>query len=333
MIQWWHNIEFADPNALWALLLLPLLAVLKMARWKKQYGQVVYSHASLGSRFSWSNLKPHLFWLGWLALGCWIIAFARPRTQDVSAQRKGMEGIDIVLSVDISASMLSRDLQPNRMEALKEVAAAFISNRPNDRIGLVAYAGEAFTATPLTTDHEILKHALKDLNYDLLKPGTAIGMGLATAVNRIKDSEAKSKVIILMTDGENNQGTINPKAAAEMAAATGVRVYTIGIGTNGWAPTPVAINGNHITYQNMPVSIDEELLKEIASKTNGAYFRAHTEEELSAIYSRIDQLEKTEIEEVKFIQYDEHFYPWALAGLLLLVAEFILKNTLFKSIV
>lgn len=333
MLTWLTNLEFADPLWLWALLILPVTAVIKIVRWNKQSGVMTYSNVSGAGGFSWAQLRPHLFWLGWAAMGCWIIAFARPHTRDVNAERKGMDGIDIVLATDISASMLAKDLKPSRLDALKKVADEFIDNRESDRIGLVAYAGEAFTATPLTTDYEVVKSALNDLNYDLLKGGTAIGTGLATAVNRLKDSEAKSKVIILMTDGENNAGNISPTAATQMARETGIRVYTIGLGTKGFAPTPVNIVGNRIIYRNVQVNIDEDLLKDIANKTNGEYFRAKDEDELQAIYEQIDLLEKSKIEEIKFVNYNEHFYPWALAGLLLLAAEHLLKNTLFRSVI
>lgn len=327
------GIEFADPNALWALVLLPIIAIIRIVRWNKSTGEMKYVSSPGKSSWSLANLRPHLFWLGWLALGCWIIAFARPRSQDVNAQLKGMDGIDIMLAVDISASMLSKDLRPSRIEALKVVAENFIENRPNDRIGLVAYAGSAFTATPLTTDHEITIESLKELSYDLLDGGTAIGMGLATAVNRLHESEAKSRVIILMTDGENTGGEIDPLSAAAMAKTVGVRVYTIGIGSKGWAESPAYLDRGRIVYRRSKVSIDENLLKEIAADTDGKYFRATDEEELQNIYEEIDQLEKSKIEEVKYVQYHEHFYPFAIIGLVLLALEHLLKNSLFRSVV
>jgi Ca-activated chloride channel family protein len=266
-------------------------------------------------------------------MGFLIIALARPQTTDVTTRTRGIEGIDILLTVDLSSSMLSRDLQPNRLEALKAVAQQFVEGRPNDRIGLVAYAGEAFTRVPLTIDHRMVQMSLAEMANGDLEDGTAIGMGLATAVNRLKDSEAKSKVIILMTDGKNNTGLVDPLTAARMALTYGLRVYTVALGTNGTAPTPVAINpmtGDYV-YENRPVELDEELLQRIADETGGRYFRATNNADLEAIYAEIDTLEKTKLQELRFYSYEEHFRPWVLLGMALILLEWLLQRTVFKS--
>lgn len=328
----WNHIEFADPLWLWALLILPVIAFVKIWRWRSQSGEVRFSSVEKRS-FSWANLRPHLFWLGWLGLGCWMVAFARPRTADISALTRGGEGIDIMLAVDVSQSMLSMDLKPNRLEALKEVAAEFVDKRPTDRIGMVVYAEQAYTQTPLTTDHNILKQGLQEAESGIIGNSTAIGLGLLTAVNRIKESDAKSKVIILLTDGKNTSGTIEPTSAAQVAEDLGVRVYTIGLGTNGYAMSPMMTANGRTVYRRARVEIDEALLENIADQTGGRYFRAQNKAELTEIYDEIDRLEKSKIEELKFVQYKEHFYNWALAGLILLGSEVLLKNTVFRSVI
>ena len=250
------------------------------------------------------------------------MALARPQSVDVSTKTKTTRGIDIVMAIDVSASMLAKDLSPNRLEALKKVAAEFIKGRPNDRIGLVEYAGESYTKTPITSDKAIVLRSLKTIKYNtIIEGGTAIGMGLATSVNRLKDSKASSKVIILLTDGVNNSGFIDPKIASELAVEYGIKTYTIGLGTNGMALSPVAIlpNGN-FQYGRIQVEIDEELLKEIAEVTGGKYFRATNNKKLEEIYDEINKLEKTEIEEFKYYNYEEKYRPLVLlAGLLLIV--------------
>jgi Ca-activated chloride channel family protein len=238
------------------------------------------------------------------------------------------------MAVDVSASMLAKDLKPNRLEALKKVAAEFIQKRPNDRIGLVEYAGESYTKTPVTSDKAIVLRALKEIKYNtIIQGGTAIGMGLANAVNRIKDSKAKSKIIILLTDGVNNAGFIDPKTASELAVEYGVKTYTIGLGTNGMALSPIAIRNGKFQYGRIQVEIDEALLKEIAAATGGEYFRATNNKTLKEIYDEIDKLEKTEIEEYKFYNYQEKYRPLVLLAGLLLLFEIILRYTLFKSFV
>lgn len=281
------------------------------------------------------KLKPLLFVLRIVALSALIVAMARPRTVDVSNKTNSTNGIDIVIASDVSGSMLAKDLKPDRLEALKVVAADFVKARVNDRIGVVVYAAEAYTKTPVTSDKAVVLEAINSIQYDnVLQDGTGIGMGLATAVNRLKDSKAKSKVIILMTDGVNNAGFIEPIMASEIAAEYGIKVYTIGIGTNGNAMFPYAYapNGGFL-FKMMPVEIDQELMKEIAKKTGGKYFRAQDNRGLENIYDEINKLEKTKVEELKYVNYDEKFRPlvW-LAGLLLLI-EIILRNTIFRSFI
>ncbi len=327
--------NFVNPQVLWLLVLLPLLAAWFIWRKKPQTAVV---KVPVVYRFSTRNLvsilRPALIGLRLLALALLIVAMARPQSSDMSTKKRGTEGIDIVMAVDISPSMLARDLQPSRLEALKEVAQKFIDARPADRIGLVIYAGESFAQVPLTTDHNIVKNAITDLEYDMLEPGTAIGMGLATAVNRIKESESISKVIILLTDGENNSGIIDPKTAAQLAQQYGIRVYTIGVGTKGFAEMPVSIDRRgRLIYQRVQVNIDEDLLQEIADMTDAKYFRATDNESLEAVYGEIDKLEKTKIEELTYYQYEEHFYWLAFAALALLALEWLLRLTVYRSFI
>ncbi|MGB3149022.1 MAG: VWA domain-containing protein, partial [Maribacter sp.] len=259
---------------------------------------------------------------------------ARPQTEDISTRTKTTKGIDIVMAIDVSSSMLARDLKPNRLSALKKVAADFIKKRPNDRIGLVAYAGEGYTKTPITTDKAIVLNALREITYGQLEDGTAIGMGLATAVNRLKESKAKSKIIILLTDGVNNSGFIEPQTAANLAIEFDIKTYTIGLGTNGNALSPIGYNADgSFRYGLQQVEIDEDLLQDIAKVTGGKYFRATNNETLEEIYDEINKLEKTEIEEFKYYRYEEKFRPWVLIAGLLLLLEWILRNTVFRSFV
>lgn len=290
--------------------------------------------SSAQSRF-WAMVKTLLWVMRITAMILIIVALARPRHVDQSTRIKTSRGIDIVMAIDVSASMLARDLTPNRLEALKAVAARFIDNRPNDRLGLVEYAGESYTKTPLTSDKTIVLSALKSIEYNtIIEGGTAIGMGLATAVNRLKESRAKSKVIILLTDGVNNSGFIDPRTASELAVEFGIKVYTIGLGSNGLALSPVGMRPNgQFQYGKVPVEIDEALLQEIAQTTGGLYFRATDNSKLGEIYQEINKLEKTEIEEFKYQQYDEGFRPLILAALGLLLFEFIMRQTAFKSFI
>ncbi|GAB2761745.1 vWA domain-containing protein [Salinimicrobium soli] len=328
---------FEDPQFFWLLLLLPL--ALAWYVWKRKRMTAELRISSIKGFEAGSGLmgkfRPVLFILRLLVLTLVITALARPRTVDVSTRTSSTLGIDIVMAIDVSASMLARDLEPNRLEATKKVASEFIKNRPGDRIGLVVYAGESFTKTPITSDKSIVLNSLEDVEYNnVLENGTAIGMGLATSVNRLKDSKAESKVIILLTDGMNNAGFIDPKIASELAVEFGIKTYTIGVGSNGTALSPVAIlpNGN-FQYGRVPVEIDEDLLREIAKATGGKYFRATNNEKLEEIYEEIDQLEKTEIEEFKFYNYEEKFRPFLLLAGILLLFEILLRFTLFRSFV
>jgi Ca-activated chloride channel family protein len=331
-----QGIEFTHTELLWLLLLLPPLLLWYVVKHKKQTAVLEISNTSglvKGSLF-WTVLKHCLFGFRTLALVLIIVAMARPQSVDVSTKTKKTRGIDIVMAIDVSASMLAKDLKPNRLEALKDVAGKFIARRPNDRIGLVEYAGESYTRTPVTSDKNIIFSSLKDIKYNtIITGGTAIGMGLATAVNRIKDSEAKSKIIILLTDGVNNSGFIDPLTASELASEYGIKTYTIGLGSNGMALSPVAIRNGKIQYSRIQVEIDEKLLKEIAEGTGGKYFRATNNKKLEEIYAEINQLEKTEIEEFKYYNYEEKFRPLVLWALALLVFEFLLRHTLLKSFI
>jgi len=331
------KVTFLNPEFFWLLLLIPI--AIAWLFWKGNHQTATLKISSLQG-FKSSNsllvrLKPMLNVFRLLALSSLIIAMARPRTVDVSNKTKTTKGIDIVMAVDVSGSMLAKDLKPNRMEALKRVAADFVDERPNDRIGLVLYASEAYTKTPVTSDKAVVQEAIKSIKYDtVLQDGTGIGMGLATAVNRLKDSKAKSKVIILMTDGVNNAGFIEPETAADIAQQYGIKVYTIGIGTNGMADFPYAITPNgQILFQMMKVEIDEQLLRNIAKKTEGKYFRATSNSKLAEIYASINKLETTEVKELRVYDYDEKFRPFVwLAGFLILL-EIGLRNTIYKSFI
>ncbi|NNE32291.1 MAG: VWA domain-containing protein [Winogradskyella sp.] len=332
-----ENIEFLNIEFFWLLLLIPIAIIWYVFKHNRQTAELKISSVKGFKSTSavWAKLRHLLFALRIIALGLLITALARPRTVDVSTKTKTTRGIDIVMAIDVSASMLAKDLRPNRLEALKDVAADFIDGRPNDRIGLVEYAGEAYTKTPITSDKAIVLRSLRDIKYNtIIEGGTAIGMGLGTAVNRLKDSRAKSKVIILLTDGVNNSGAVDPKTASTLAVDSGIKTYTIGLGTNGMALSPIAINPNGtFRYGRQQVEIDEDLLKEIAEVTGGKYFRATNNKKLAEIYDEINKLEKTEIEEKKYYNYDEKYRPLViLAGLLLLI-EIILKNTIFRSFV
>ncbi|MEM6514576.1 MAG: VWA domain-containing protein [Bacteroidota bacterium] len=332
-----EGIEFLNKEFFWLFLLLPFAILWYFFKRKRQTAALKMSSIKgfkAGSQVL-PKLRPILFFFRLLALAFLITALARPRTSDEKTQTKTTKGIDIVMAIDVSASMLAKDLKPNRLEALKNVAGQFIQGRPNDRIGLVEYAGESYTKTPITSDKAIVLRSMRDIKYNtIIEGGTAIGMGLATSVNRLKDSRAKSKVIILLTDGVNNTGFIDPKIASELAVEYGIKVYTIGIGTNGMALSPYQIlpNGN-FQYQRIKVEIDEELLKEIADVTGGKYFRATDNRKLKEIYAEINKLEKTEIEELKFTTYNEKFRPLVLIALGLIVLELLLRFTLFRSFV
>jgi Ca-activated chloride channel family protein len=333
----WNNFEFYNPEFLWLLVILPLLAIWYFFMRKKD-AAVLTIPSVKGFKAKASilpKLKPVLYLLRLLALAAFIVALARPRNVSVSKKTKTNRGIDIVMAIDVSASMLARDLKPNRLEALKKVAIDFIDRRPNDRIGIVVYAGESFTQTPITSDKGIVKRSISELQWGQLEGGTAIGMGLGSAVNRLKESTAKSKVIILLTDGVNNSGNIDPRTATELAKELKIKTYTIGIGTNGMADFPWSKDPRtgKLQFRKQQVEIDEALLKEIASETGGKYFRATNNTKLKSIYDEIDKLEKTKIEEFKYYNYQEKYRFFVFLGLGFLLFEFLLRNTLFKSFI
>ncbi|HEA20524.1 MAG TPA: VWA domain-containing protein [Pricia antarctica] len=329
------NVTFANPEFFWLLLLLPLAVLWYFYKRKEQVASLKMPTIKGFSNDNFlPKLKPALFVLRLLALAAIITAMARPQTEDISTRTKTTKGIDIVMAIDVSSSMLARDLKPNRLAALKEVAGEFIKERPNDRIGLVAYAGEAYTKTPITSDKSIVLSALREITYGQLNDGTAIGMGLATSVNRLKESKAVSKIIILLTDGVNNSGFIEPQTAADLAIEYGIKTYTIGIGTNGNALSPIAYNADgSYRYGMRQVEIDEPLLKDIAEVTGGKYFRATDNEKLEAIYEEINKLEKTDVEEFKYFRYEERFRSWVLLAGGLLLLEWVMRNTLFRSFI
>ena len=330
------DITFENPQFFWLFLLFPLLILWQWLRRKKEMPSVLFSSLQVVQPLrTWrTTLRPILYVLRCLALAALIVALARPRSSSEITKTKTTEGIDIILSIDMSSSMLAKDLKPNRIEALKRVASHFIEQRASDRIGIVVYSGESYTKVPATTDKSVVLQALKDIKQGEIEDGTAIGMGLGTAINRLKDSKTKSKVIILMTDGVNNTGVIDPLSAAELAKEYGIRVYTIGIGTNGKALSPVAYNPDgSLQYDMVPVEIDERLLTQIAEATGGHYFRATDNQKLAQIYTEIDKLEKSKIEELKYYQHKEKFRLWALLALVLLAAEFGLRHTVFRSFV
>jgi len=332
-----EGIYLANPNYMWLFLSLPLLITWYFLTSKKV--QPVLKISSLKGLMQKSSflakLQPILFILKLLSLSLIILAISRPQTMDVSTRTKTNKGIDIVMAIDISSSMLAQDLKPNRLSSLKRVASSFIDDRISDRIGLVIYAGESYTKTPITSDRAIVKNALREIRHEgIIEDGTAIGMGLATAVNRLKDSRAKSKVIILLTDGVNNSGFIDPKIASELAVEYQIKTYTIGLGSNGTARAPVGILPNgKFQYGLTKVEIDEALLKTIAKNTGGLYFRATDNKKLEEIYSEINKLEKTEVEEFKYYNYDEKFRPLILLALALILIEWLARNTLFKSFI
>ena len=328
-----NHILFASTEYFYLLLLIPPIIVWYVLRFRKSQPSLRVSSTSpfaKVSRGSKTWLYHGLFALRMVAMVLLIIALARPQStsnhHDIS-----VEGIDIIMAMDISGSMLAQDFTPNRIEAAKEVGIDFINGRPNDRIGLVVFSGESFTQCPLTTDHVVLTNLYKELQSGMIEDGTALGDGLATAVNRLKESKAISKVIILLTDGVNNMGSVDPVSAAEIAKLYGVRVYTIGVGTQGYAPIPVQTPfGTQI--QNMEVQIDEPLLKRIADMTGAKYFRAVNKDALANIYSEIDRMEKSKVDVTEFRKKSEEFMPWALAGLILLITELLLRYSVFRRL-
>ena len=331
------KIQFLNPEFFWMLFLVPIICFWYVTKKNKISNSISIPNtiALLSYSSIIPKLKPVLYILRILSLIFIIVALARPQIIDVSTKVKNNQGIDIVMAIDVSASMLAKDLNPNRLEALKKVASNFILNRTNDRIGLVEYAGESYTKTPITSDKNIIINSLNEIKYNtIIEGGTAIGMGLATSVNRIKDSKAKSKIIILLTDGVNNSGFIDPNTAAELAIEYGIKIYTIGIGTNGMALSPVGLDNNgKFSYANIQVEIDENLLIEIADMTGGKYFRATNNEKLEEIYNEINKLETSDIEEIRYYNHQEKYRIYILLAIFFLTIELILKHTLFRSFI
>ena len=325
---------FHNPHLLWLLTLLLPAAGYYLYRLRKG-GAALRISSVAGVLKAPRTVRYYLrhapFVLRMAALATLVVALARPQSADQNT-RTNTDGIDIMLAIDVSGSMLARDFKPDRITAAKEVAGSFIADRYGDRIGLVAFAGEAFTQSPLTTDQSTLQTLLARIRSGLIEDGTAIGNGLATAINRLRESDAKSKVIILLTDGVNNRGEMAPLTAAEIAKAQGIRVYTIGVGTEGMAPYPAIDMFGNLTFVNQKVEIDEKVLKAISDMTGGKYFRATDKDKLKAVYNEINQLEKSKIEVTEHISYHELFLTWVLAALGLLMAEFLLSNLVLKRI-
>ncbi len=328
-----NGITFANPLFLYLLAVIPAMVIFYILKQQKTTAslRVPGLNPFKGSGKTFRHYLRHiLFSFRTLAVALLIVVLARPQATD-RYQNETTEGIDIVLALDISGSMLARDFKPDRLEASKDVAIRFISGRPYDRIGLVVFSGESFTQCPLTTDHAVLINLLKEVQSGMIEDGTAIGNGLATAVNRLKDSKAKSKVIILLTDGVNNRGDIAPATAADIAKTFGIRVYTIGVGTQGMAPYPVQTPYG-IQYQDMPVEIDEAVLKDIANETGGKYFRATDNNKLEQVYNEIDKLEKSKIDVKQFSRKEEEYMIPAIIAFCLILLEIVVRNTILKNL-
>jgi len=328
------NIEFAYPAFFYGLILIPLMIAWYIWRGRKGTAPLTISGFEnlddrMGSARIW--MRHILAFLRLVIVALLIVVLARPQSSNQWEQVTS-EGIDIVLCMDVSGSMQAMDFRPNRLEASKDVGIEFVNARANDRFGLVVFAGESYTQCPMTTDRAVVVNFLKDVDFGVIEDGTAIGMGLATAVNRVKDSKAKSKVIILLTDGVNNRGDVGPVTAAEIAAGFGIRVYTIGVGSMGNAPIPVQDVFGRTVTRNMPVEIDEDVLKEIAQTTGGTYFRATDNNKLREIYKEIDQMEKTRLDVKHYSRKKEEYFPYLLAAMLLLLLEVLLRHTVFKTI-
>ena len=331
LYDWLSHISFGYPGFFLLFLLLPFMIFWYLRKSKQSSGTMIISSIqSFKNSGSWKRTFRHLLFIcRMLAITLLILAMARPQFKNEERLTNG-EGIDIILCLDISGSMLAQDFTPNRMEAAKNVASEFIDSRPTDRIGLVIFSGESFTMCPLTTDRSVLKTQLFNVQSGLLEDGTAIGSGLATSVERLRSSQSKSKVVILLTDGENNGGLIDPNTAKEIAKSIRVRVYTVGVGTEGFATVPIQTPSG-VIMQKEKVSIDEKLLTQIANETDGKYFRAKDNESLSAIYKEIDKMEKSKIQISTYTKFSEQFFPFALIAAALLLVEFVLRFTIFRK--
>jgi len=332
LYNWLQHIDFAYPGMFTLMLLVPLMAAWYIKKNSLQQSSLLVSSSlSFGRQGSWRTTLRHTpFILRLLTVICLVVVLARPQKRNDEQMISG-EGVDIILCMDVSGSMLAQDFTPNRLEAMKNVAVAFVDKRPTDRIGLVIFAGESFTASPITMDRISLKAQIFNAQSGFLADGTAIGDGLATSVERLKDSKAKSRVVILLTDGESQGGLIDPESAREIAKSVGIKVYTIGMGTEGFASAPMQSETGEVTIQRQKVNIDENLLRSIAAETGGLYFRARDNASLQNIYSEIDKLEKSTIEITSLRRFSEKFLPFAIAALLLLLTELVMRYTLFRK--
>lgn len=332
LYNWLRDIDFAYPWVVALLLLVPVMIYWYIIRANGQQSTLLVSTVrTFGDTRSFKAALRHLpFVLRLLCIMSLLVALARPQTRNDQELVSG-EGIDIMLCMDVSGSMLAQDFTPNRLEAMKQVAANFVDKRPTDRIGLVIFAGESFTSSPITMDRTTLKMHILNAQTGYLADGTAIGDGLATSVERLRNSKAASRVVILLTDGENQGGLLDPTAAKEIAKSVGVKVYTIGMATEGFASAPMQADDGHVTMRKQRVNINEDLLREIAAETGGLYFRARDNSSLEKIYAEIDKLEKSKVEIITLKRFNEKFFPFALAAAIFLLLEIILRYTLFKK--
>lgn len=330
LFDYFNNITFNQPLFLGLFILIPLLIFWYLKNYNRQNAPIKVSAVAAHGLQSFKTSMRHFpFVLRLFSLSFIILALARPQTKNDEQRAEG-EGIDIILCIDVSGSMTARDFKPNRLEAAKEVAYNFVNKRLTDRMGIVIFSGESFTLCPLTTDRAVLLSAIKSIRNGLLEDGTAIGAGLSTSVDRLRNSGGKSKVVLLLTDGVNNGGLIDPKTAKEIAKAFGIKVYTIGVGSDGYAPQPVNTPMG-VVMENQKVNIDEKLMNEIATETGGKYFRARDNQSLNAIYTTIDKLEKSKVEIINTIRYQEKFYPFVIAALFFLLLEALLRYTVFRK--
>lgn len=331
--DYFNTIDFAWPWVLWLLLIIPVMGWWYWKKGRRKKGTLLVSTTagwSARSKSIKTRFQHFPFILRLLTIACIILAMARPQSHFDQEQVQG-EGVDIILTLDVSGSMLAQDFTPNRLEAAKSVAIDFVDSRKTDRVGIVIFSGESFTLVPLTTDKNVLKGQIDGIQSGLLEDGTAIGSGLATSADRLRLSKSKSKVVILLTDGENNGGQIPPVTAKEIAKSLGIKVYTIGVGSEGYAPIPVQDGSGRVVMQREKVNIDEKLLTQIANETGGKYFRVSDNEGLTNVYKEIDELEKSTIEVTSLRQYTDRFLPLAIAALLFLSLEWLLRLTLFRK--
>ncbi len=330
LFEYFNNIIFSQPLFFGLFIIIPVLIFWYVKNYNKQGAAISVSTTAAKGLGSFRTSMRHLpFILRLLSLSLIILALARPQTKNDEQRAEG-EGIDIILCIDVSGSMTARDFQPNRLEAAKAVAASFVDKRPTDRIGIVIFSGESFTLCPLTTDKAVLLSAIRSIRNGLLEDGTAIGAGLSTSVDRLRNSGGKSKVVLLLTDGVNNGGLIDPKTAKEIAKTFGIKVYTVGVGSDGYAPQPVNTPLG-VVMEKQKVNIDEKLMTEIAVETGGRYFRARDNQSLNTIYATIDKLEKSKVEIINTIRFQEKFYPFVIGALFFLLLEILLRYTVFRK--